>query len=225
MSAPRDPLICLVTNRRAVAPDARTTADEVRGLERQLDEALGAGVDLVQLREPDLPAATLRAVAARAAGRALATSRVLVNDRADVAHAAGAGGVHLRADGPPAAVVRSLGPPEWLIGRSVHSLEEVRRAADADYLIFGTVFASRSKGPDAPVAGLPALRAAVAASAVGVLAIGGITPARVSACRAAGAAGVAAIGVFLPPGCAADALGPAEAVRALRRAWREARES
>jgi thiamine-phosphate diphosphorylase len=217
-----EPRLCLVTDRRAVTPEARTTREEILGLERQVDDALDAGIELVHLREWDLEAASLRALAARLVSRVPATSRIVVNDRADVARAAGAGGVHLRADGPLATAVRTLGPAGWLIGRSVHSSAEARRASDADYLVFGTVFASLSKGPGGSTAGLDALRDAVAASAVPVLAIGGMTPARVAACRAAGAAGVAAIGVFLPRGRRPDALGAAAAVRALRGAWREA---
>lgn len=225
MNPSAEPRICLVTDRRAVTPEARTTRDEILGLERQVDDALGAGIDLVQLRERDLEAAVLCALAARVVARAPKVSRIVVNDRADVARAADAHGVHLRADGPSAAVVRMLGPVGWLIGRSVHSVEEARQAGDADYLLFGTVFESFSKGPDAPVAGADALREAVAVSAVPLLAIGGITPARVAACRAAGAVGVAAIGAFLPRGRTPDALGAAEAVRALRRAWRDAASS
>jgi thiamine-phosphate pyrophosphorylase len=220
VTPPAPPWICLVTNRRAVSPGARTTRDELDGLERQLDDAFEAGVDLVQVREAGLDAATLRALVARLAGRAPAATRVVVNDRADVARAARAAGVHLRADAPAVSLVRRLGPPGWVVGRSVHSAEEARRAADADYLLFGTVFASRSKAPGAPVAGIEGLRSAAAAVARPVLAIGGVTVERAAACRAAGAAGVAAIGLFLPRGRTPDARGAADAIRSLRDAWR-----
>lgn len=213
------PCVCLVTDRRAATPGARTLRDEIVGLEAQLDEALAAGIDLIQVRERDLDAATLCALTARLAGRAPAKTRVIVNDRADVARAARAAGVHLRADGPSISRVRALGLAGWTVGRSAHTADEVDRAGEADYLIFGTVFVSRSKGAGAPVSGVEALRAAAARTPVPVLAIGGITPDRVAACRDAGAAGVAAIGVFLPMGRTAGALGAAEAVRSLRRAW------
>jgi thiamine-phosphate diphosphorylase len=208
-----------VTDRVAVTPDARTRRDEIAGLERQLDEAIAAGVDLIQIRERDLDAAPLRALAARVVSRAGAGTRVVVNDRADVARAAGAAGVHLRADGPPIARVRTLGPGGWLVGRSIHTADEAQRAGDADYLLFGTVFTSRSKPDTAPVAGTAGLRAASVVSTAPVLAIGGITPSGAAACREAGAAGVAAIGVFLPRGRTPAAMGAAEAVAALRRAW------
>jgi len=152
-------------------------------------------------------------------GRAGGATRVVVNDRVDVAVAAGAVGAHLRADGPPAAAVRALVPRPWLLGRSVHSTTEARAAAETDYLVFGTVFASASKPPDAPVAGPAALQQTVREAAVPVLAIGGITAARAAACRAAGAAGLAAIGIFLPRGRAPGALGPSAAVAALRSGW------
>lgn len=216
------PVVCLVTSRRAVAPDARTLRDALADLDRQIDAAMEAGIDLVQVREPGIEAGALRDFVARLVGRAPASTRVVVNDRADVARVAGAHGVHLRADGPPASAVRGLVGPRWVVGRSVHAAGEARSASDADYLIYGTTFPSRSKGPGAPVGGVEGLAAVVADAAVPVLAIGGITPERVRACRAAGAAGVAAIGLFLPQNRTPESLGPAEAVRALRQRWHEA---
>jgi thiamine-phosphate diphosphorylase len=210
--------VYLVTDRRRLAPAARTTAGELAALEAQLEDAMAAGVDVIQLRESDLDGAVLRALAVRVAGRARATStRVLVNDRADVARAAGADGVHVKADGPDASRVRPLLPAGSLLGRSTHSLDEVRRGQGADYLLYGTVFDTGSK-PGAAARGVEALREAVAASPAPVIAIGGIDAARAARCAAAGAAGVAAIGLFLPEGCAPGALGAARAVAALRAA-------
>ena len=211
------PCVCLVTNRRALRPEARTEGEELAALEHQLDEAIDAGIDLIQVRERDLDARVLRSVVARLVARSRGRhTRVLVNDRADVAIAADAGGVHLRADGPAARVVRELAGPRMLIGRSAHAAGELD--PDADYLLFGTVFPSGSK-PGAPVVGTNALAEAARASAAPVLAIGGVTPDTVGACRAAGAAGVAAIGVFLPPGRAPGALGPKAALAAIRASW------
>lgn len=214
------PCVCLVTDRRAVAPDARTTRDELSGLDEQLDAACGAGVDLIQVRERDIDGGALSAFVRRLVTRAPAGTRIIVNDRVDVAGAAGAAGVHLRADGPPASRVRAIAPGPWLIGRSVHTAVEADAAADgADYLFFGTVFPSRSKPGGSPVSGIEGLGAACAVSLVPVIAIGGITADKVDACRRAGAAGVAAIGLFLPRGRTPEALGPAEAVKALRAAF------
>jgi thiamine-phosphate pyrophosphorylase len=213
VSALPRPCLCLVTDRRRAAPDARTTPAALRELDRQLDEAIDAGIDLIQIRERNLDAAALHAFVAAVVARAPASTRVVVNDRADVAVAAGASGVHLRADGPATARARLTGPAGWVVGRSVHTVEECAAAGDADYLIFGTVFPSASKPLDSPVAGLDALRAACAVSAAPVLAIGGITPERMAACRDAGAAGIAAIGAFLPS--------PARAIRQMRAAWQD----
>jgi len=222
VSAGPFPCVCLVTDRRQVSPDARTVAAEIAGLERWLDDAIDAGVDLIQIRERDLPASVLAACAARVLARARqGRTRVAVNDRVDVALAVGADGVHLPESGLPVAAVRALAPPGWTVGRSVHAVSEAAAEAHAGatYLLFGTVFPSTSKPPDAPVQGLKRLQAAVAASVAPVVGIGGITPERARLCAAAGAAGVAAIGLFLPEGRGDGAIGPVRATRALRAAF------
>jgi thiamine monophosphate synthase len=113
--------------------------------------------------------------------------------------------------------VRSLADC-WTIGRSVHAGDVVEGDL-LDYVLFGTVFPSESKGNDVEVAEVQGLATAAASIRLPVIAIGGITPERAAACRAAGAAGVAAIGVFLPPGSARGAMGVEAAVAAFRRAW------
>ena len=218
MIAVTTPWVYLVTDRRRLSPAARTTAEEVGALEALIDEAIDAGVDAVQIRERDLEARDLQALVARVGARARGRTRVLVNDRADVALAAGVDGVHLRADGPPTADVRRLGPPAWIVGRSVHAVDEAGGELDADYVLFGTVFPGGSKPAATQFAGIGRLQDAVAARHGPVFAIGGVTPARAAEARMAGAAGVAAIGVFLPPGLAPEAMGARAAVRALRAA-------
>ncbi|HUL73205.1 MAG TPA: thiamine phosphate synthase [Vicinamibacterales bacterium] len=215
------PAICLVTDRRLVAPDARTLAREILELERWLDEALEADLDLIQLRERDLEARVLLEVSARlVARRGNRRPRIVINDRTDVALASGAGGVHLRSDGPPVPAVRSLTGASLLIGRSIHSDLEARQHDAADYLLFGAVFKVKApeQGRRWPAQGLDALVRAVRASRAPVLAIGGVTLDNASAVREAGAAGVAAIGLFLPPGRQSGALGPSRAAAALRSA-------
>ena len=214
------PRLWLVTDRRRLDPDARTTAASLASLEAWLDDAIDAGVDLIQLREADLDAGTSVALARRIVARAAGTpTRVVVNDRMDVAIAAGAGGAHLPGSGLPTRAARALAPDLW-VSRAVHSIDEIAAesgaAAPPDALVFGTVFPTASKGLDAPVAGLEGLAAAVRASAVPVVAIGGLTVERARSVIGAGAAGLAAIGVFLPPGRATGALGPARAVAELR---------
>jgi len=213
--------VCLVTDRRQLSPQARTPRAEALALTRWLEDAVPAGIDLIQLRERDLPVRLLvdvaREISQWAAG---SPTQVVVNDRADVAVAAGCAGVHLRGDGPTVARVRAMaqadsaGGEGWIVGRSVHSRAEAIAHGGADYLAFGAVFPSGPK----PGRGLEVLREVVDATQVPVLAIGGLTVERAAACIAAGAAGVAAIGLFLPPGRAAGALGITAGAAALRRA-------
>ena len=123
-----------------------------------------------------------------------AGATVLVNDRVDAVVAAGAAGVHLPADGLSVEVARDLLGAEALVGRSTHSLEEARAAADAgaDYVFLGPIWKTPSH-PGTPALGPAALEAAAAAAAVRVIAIGGVTPERARSAREAGAWGAAAI--------------------------------
>ena len=184
------PVICLITDRRRGGEDA--TVDRLRW-------AADAGVHLVQVRERDLDGGPLTSLVRRCVDAVRGSrTRVLVNDRVDVALAAGAHGVHLRADSMPAARVRALCPAGFLVGRSVHARDEAIAAAAAgglDYLLFGTVFATTSKPGRAP-AGLDALAAVASAVTIPVLAVGGVTPDKVEQVVMAGAAGFAAIGMF-----------------------------
>jgi thiamine-phosphate diphosphorylase len=185
----RDPIICLVTpgNR-----DPEGTLARVRA-------AVGAGVTLVQIREPRLPDRALFDLTRSACRAAQPTSaRIVVNDRLDVALAAGANGVHLRGNSIDAARARALVGSALLIGRSIHDADEalgVERGGGCDYVVFGTVFSSPSK-PGGRAAGLEALREVCRRVNLPVVAIGGITLENVAAVRAAGAAGVAAISLF-----------------------------
>jgi len=158
-----------------------------------------AGVHLIQIRERDLDARSLtRIVTAAVAVVRGTSSRILVNDRIDVALSAGAHGVHLRGDSVPATRVREIVPRGFLVGRSVHSREQAERATEAgglDYLMFGTVFDTASK-PGVTGSGSDALAAIAGATPLPVLAIGGITLSRMRAVAGAGAAGFAGIGLF-----------------------------
>jgi thiamine-phosphate diphosphorylase len=187
------PVICLVTDRRRLPG----------GSEEVLIEAVAAasraGVHLIQIRERDLDARALtRIVTAAVAVVRGTSSRILVNDRIDVALSAGAHGVHLRGDSVPATRVREIVPRGFLVGRSVHSREQAERATEAgglDYLMFGTVFDTASK-PGVTGSGSEALAAIAGATPLPVLAIGGITVSRMSTVAGAGAAGFAGIGLF-----------------------------
>src|SRR5438876_939062 len=149
MVGDRRPILCLVTGRRRLCAGCGDE-ESVRCLVAQVREAVAAGIDLVQIRERDMEAARLAGVVSQAvaAARGSAT-RIVVNDRLDVALACGADGVHLRADSPPSSRVRAVVPRGFLVGRSVHAANEaVDVAPDVDYLIAGTVFPTSSK-PDA----------------------------------------------------------------------------
>jgi thiamine-phosphate pyrophosphorylase len=192
--------ICLVTDRRQLAPaDAPLDASR-RCLIAQVRYAADAGVDIIQVRERDLEAADLAALVADllAVTRGTAT-RVVVNDRLDVALACAADGVHLRGDSIAVEAARRLAPPDFLIGRSVHAVADAAQTVGADYVIAGTVFPSESKSAGQTLLGLDGLRAIVAAVGVPVLAIGGITEGRAEQVAAATAGGVAGIGLFMTP--------------------------
>jgi thiamine-phosphate diphosphorylase len=190
---------CLVTDRRRLAGAGASFDHGRRLLLAQLETAVDGGVDFIQVREPDLEAGQLAALVEAALSLARGTtSRIVVNDRLDVALACGADGVHLRADSIPTADARRIVPAGFLIGRSVHAAGEASAAEGTDYVIAGTVFPSRSKAAGAAVLGLEGLRAIVRASRAPVLAIGGVTADRFDDVAAAGAAGVAGIGLFLP---------------------------
>ncbi len=149
---------------------------------------------ILQLRAP-----MSAARAAEAEATALVSASpvpVVVSSRCDIALAAGAAGVNLPENDIPVAAARALMGGR-LVGRSVHSLESALRAESegADYVIFGPVWASASHPGFAP-AGLPALAEVARALHIPVLAIGGVTEARIAECHAAGAAGYVAIRLF-----------------------------
>jgi thiamine-phosphate pyrophosphorylase len=186
------PIICLVSPARD--PDAGRD-----GWLARVRAAARAGVQLVHVRQPAwdggpllaLTRATLDAVAGH-------PTRVIVNDRLDVALAAGAHGVHLRGDSCPALRVRAHAPRGFLIGRSVHSVAEAGDVASEgglDYLVFGTTFSTSSK-PGRAAAGTVALEVAASAVPLPILAIGGITLDRIPEVARSGAAGICAIGLF-----------------------------
>jgi thiamine-phosphate pyrophosphorylase len=182
----------MITDRRrfAAAEDA---------LLRRVAAAAAAGVNLIQVRERDLEARDLTRLVARCVTAARGSrARILVNDRLDVALAAGAHGLHLRSDSVPASRARALAPIGFLIGRSVHSRGEAVAAyvdGGVDYLLFGTVFPTDSKPGQAP-AGVQALAEVVEATPLPVLAVGGVSRDTAPQLAGTGCAGFAAIGWF-----------------------------
>jgi len=201
------PVVHLITDRR-LQPDL--AAHAVRALAH-----LPPGRVLVQLREKDLGGRELlRLSLALVAACHAAGQRLVVNDRLDVALASGADGVHLPAAGIPVSDARRLLGPGALVGVSCHSADEVRRARDAgaSFASVSPIYDTPSKRAYGPPVGLTVLREA-AALGLPVIALGGITPARVPEVLAAGAGGVAAIRAWLEgddPAAVRALLPPAE---------------
>jgi len=196
------PCLMLVTD--------RSLAADTGALVRDITAAVDGGVNAVQVREKDLSYYALLELVQRVRGAIGDRALLLVNDNSDVATAAGADGVH---GGEASSPVRSGSKAlhgRMLIGRSVHSLAGAREAAKAgaDYLVLGTIFASRSH-PGGETGGVDRVREVTAAVNLPVIAIGGITVDNAPAVMYAGAAGVAVISGILgsaDPSAAAAAL-------------------
>lgn len=184
------------------ATNSKTTpeATEFAAILRLVAAAVTAKVPLFQIREKNLSARVLYELVCRAVEITRGSStRLLVNDRFDVARAAGADGVHLTAVSLPARVVREVCGPEFLVGVSTHSVAEARTARDAgaDFIVFGPVFETESKRGFGPPQGLEKLqRVTSELQGFPVLAIGGVTIDNAEKCFAAGASGFAGISWF-----------------------------
>ena len=201
-------LLCYVTDRHSLVGFEARDAQKTHLL--KIEAAAAAGVDWIQIREKDLSGrqcGLLTREALQRAAKSLASNaaptRILVNDRLDVALSEGAGGVHLGENSLPLPEAKRLVKAQalnrhFLIGVSCHSLDAARSAASggADYLFFGPVFATPWKAAFGAPQGLERLAEVCRAVSIPVLAIGGITLANASACLAAGASGIAAIRLF-----------------------------
>jgi thiamine-phosphate diphosphorylase len=202
------PCVMLVTDRHACGD---------RLLDEVVHAAVEGGVNVVQVREKDLPGGELYDLVTRIIHTVRPHALVLVNERLDVALAAGADGVQLGATALPIEAARPLADP-MLLGRSVHEVSAAAEAAarGADLLLAGTIFASHSH-PGLPGAGPPLIRKMAAATSVPLIGIGGITAGNAGQVIAAGASGVAVISEILralEPRAAAARL-----VAAIEEAW------
>ncbi|HEX8354295.1 MAG TPA: thiamine phosphate synthase [Pyrinomonadaceae bacterium] len=193
------PITYLITGGRTSSPTTAADAEFGRLL-ALVRSAVEARVTLVQLREKGLTARDLFELARAAAlvARGSAT-RVLVNDRADVARAAGCDGVHLTTRSLEAGVVRRSFGADFLIGVSAHTPPEARAARDggADFAVFGPVFDTPSKRAYGAPVGLETLgEVARGLSPFPVVALGGVDEENAADVLRAGAAGVAGIRLF-----------------------------
>src|SRR5579864_9710053 len=218
------PAICYVTDRKALVGDKTVSAllDTIRA-------AAAAGVDWVQIREKDLPARELFALVKEAVALASVRSgsiwprstKIIVNDRLDLALATGAAGVHLgHASAPVREVVRwcraGNAPADFLVGVSCHSLEGAQEAESvgASYTYFGPIYETPSKIPFGKPHGVEELAQVTKAVSIPVIAIGGVDESNAADCVRAGAAGVAAIRMIQD---AADPTALKNAIEAIHR--------
>ncbi len=167
-------------------------------LKQKVREAFSAGIDYVQVREKDLPARRLTALLqALASCPEKSNSRLLVNERLDIAVSCGADGVHLPSGSLPVSVARRVTTQAMILGVSCHNEEEVAEAAGdgASYILLAPIFETPSK-PGARPLGLPVLERVCRRSRVPVYALGGVDAANAADCIRAGASGVAGIRLF-----------------------------
>jgi thiamine-phosphate pyrophosphorylase len=166
-----------------------------------VETAVLVKLPLFQIREKNLPTRVLYELVSRAIEITRGSStRLLINDRFDVARAAGADGVHLTSVSLPARVVREVCGPDFLIGVSTHSVDEARAARDggADFIVFGPVFETESKRAYGPPQGLEKLQQVTSELRdFPVLAIGGVSLDNAESCLAVGASGFAGISWFI----------------------------
>jgi len=202
LTAPDSPILCYVTSRKALGLESNSSAQLLAIIRR----AIEAGVDWIQVREKDLSGRELIHLVQEAVAAASGTcTKILVNDRLDVAIAARAAGVHLGTESLPVRAVAAwreshpaASTSNFLIGASCHSLEQAQSAEQdgADYIIFGPVFKTPSKTSFGPPQGIERLHEVCGHIKIPVLAIGGVNPANASECIRAGAGGIAAIRIF-----------------------------
>lgn len=184
--------------------------DGIEGLAERAAAAVRGGATMLHLRLLDESPRTL-VDAARALRRAAPRVPLIVNERADVALAAEADGVHVGSDGVSPAALRRVVPARFIIGVSVAADDEIARAAGADYVGIGPVFVA-GPGSATPALGLARFTELATRCGLPAVAVGGITPETAPSVRAAGAAGVAVISALL------GASDPMLAARAIRSA-------
>lgn len=181
---------------------------QARPLRDVIEECLGAGLRAVQLREKDLGAGELLALAQpiRRETRRVG-ARLFINDRVDVALAVEADGVQRGHSSLPVSAIRFAVGERLMVGASVHGLEEARSVEreGADFILFGPVYDTPSKRPYGEPQGLEALQEIVRTVKAPVFAIGGVTAERVAEIRKTGAHGVAVISAILSAGRPSEA--------------------
>lgn len=196
---PSRPILYLIT-RGGTTETTTSASQEFKDIVEQVSAAVVAGIDLVQLREKRLSARVLFELTRHAAALTRDTAtRLLVNDRADIAAGAGADGVHLTGQSIDASNIRRTFGDNFVIGVSTHSFEEARTAKQggANFAVFGPVFDTPSKRYyGAPIGVAELSHVTRKLGDFPVLALGGLTTDNFALCLNAGATGIAGISLF-----------------------------
>lgn len=197
---PHRPLTYLITD-GLLTPDARPGDSGFNAFLRRVEAATRARISLIQIREKNLTAHALYCLAEACARITRNTNtRLLVNDRADIARASGADGVHLTTVSIPARIVRETFGENFLIGVSAHNFDEAKNAhaAKADFATFSPIYVTPSKSHlNLPPIGVASLRyAAQTLAPFPLIALGGVSLERTGEVLRAGATGVAGIRLF-----------------------------
>ncbi|MDW7759416.1 MAG: thiamine phosphate synthase [Acidobacteriota bacterium] len=161
-----------------------------------IEDAVEGGVTAIQIRGKNIEGGDLFTLASTAASLLEPHGiPLIINDRADVARACSAAGVHLGRDDLPIEAARKILGPDAVIGLSVNTIDEAREAErlGADYVGLGPVFATTTKDTPLPVLGPEGVARVKAAVGIPVIAIGGLNAANVAAIMQAGADGAAVI--------------------------------
>lgn len=204
----------MIRPRLIVITDARLAAP--RSVRDVIQHALQGGARIIQLRDKQASARTLHAQAVDLLPLVHGSGGILIlNDRTDVALAAGADGVHLGPEDLPVAAARRIAPPEFIIGASTDDPERARALQDegASYIGCGAVFGTSTKDVGGEQIGPEGVRRVVRAVSIPVVAIGGITPENAGRLSGTGAAGLAVVAAVM------TAPDPAGAVRRLLRSY------
>jgi len=187
------PRVCYITDRKSCPIP----------LLQNIKLVIESSVDYIQIREKDLTARELFSLAKEVRALALGhETKVLVNDRLDIALAAGLDGIHLRQESiRPDQIRDRLVCQNFIIGASTHSFDELRRAENqgADYVTLGPIFFSPSKAIYGEPLGLEALKRITRYTSVPVLALGGVDKTNYKECLRTGASGIAAIRLLQNP--------------------------
>ncbi|MGQ0543081.1 MAG: thiamine phosphate synthase [Blastocatellia bacterium] len=191
MPLPPFPLTCLITTGEATPENFDKSK---RQIIRRIESAFAAGISIVQIREKLLSTKQLFELTVEATSlERPKSSKLLVNDRADIAFAAKADGVHLPESGMTVEKIRAAFPPEFIVGASVHSTERAvqARLTGGNFVLFGPVFDTPGKGPAKGLKSL--LRVCEEMADFPVIGIGGVDRSNFHKVLECGAAGFAAI--------------------------------